>query len=90
MTEEVGPTREIKSEGEGPPVGSSVKMVESVGTKNPVVEVKLGVKLNVKMEDRPEVMRDVMGNVPFPEVVWLAGGAPEAVPLVGGVGEAPP
>lgn len=65
----VGPTEEIKSVSDGPPDGRSVKIVESVGTENPVATVILGSKSEVKMEDRPEVIREVMGNVPFPEVV---------------------
>lgn len=90
LTEGVGPTGDMKSVRVGPPVGSSVNIVESVGTENPTSEVRLGFKLKVKTDDRPEVMREVIGNVPFPEVVSLAGGEPRAVPLTGGVGDGPP
>lgn len=43
----------------------------------------------VVKETIPEVMREVMGNVPFPEEVSLAGGEPGAVPLAEGVGKTP-
>lgn len=52
------------------------------------MEVKLGANIVVK-EAIPEVMREVMGNVPFPEVVSLAGGETGVVPLTEGVGDAP-
>lgn len=43
----------------------------------------------VVKEAIPEVIREVMGNVPFPEVVSLAGGEPGAVALAEGVGKTP-
>lgn len=67
--EGVGPTGEKKSVSEGPPDGRSVKIVESVGTENPLSAVILGPESDVKMEGRPEVIREVMGNVPIPAVV---------------------
>lgn len=66
---EVGPTGIMKSVNDGPPDGSSVKIVESVGTENPESLVVLESKSEVKMDERPDVMREVMGNVPFPDVV---------------------
>lgn len=88
--ESVGPAGKMESVKDRPPVESSVKIVESVGTENPFLVVKLGAKLEVKTEGRPEVIREVIGNVPFPEVVWLTGVEPRPVPLAGGVGDVPP
>lgn len=91
LMEGVGPTGEMKSVSDGSPDGSSVKIVESVGTENPVSLVILESRSEVRMEDRPEeVMREVMGNVPFPDVVSLAGGKSGTVPFAEGVGGALP